>query len=53
MGQVMAKILVWQLGNPGATKDACISWLDKERHSGGLIIDEGTSEPASKRARTK
>ncbi|RDB28981.1 CCA tRNA nucleotidyltransferase, mitochondrial [Hypsizygus marmoreus] len=52
-GQVMAKIIVWQLENPQGTKDDCTAWLKEERRQGKLQVDDGTSEPAHKRARTK
>ncbi|KAF5377152.1 hypothetical protein D9615_006354 [Tricholomella constricta] len=52
-GEVMARILEWRLDNPDATKDECVAWLKEEQRQGRVETDKGSSEPASKRARTK
>ncbi|KAJ7748539.1 hypothetical protein DFH07DRAFT_830133 [Mycena maculata] len=52
-GHVLARVIEWQLQNPKGTVDECTAWLKNEQSSGRISIDEGTSEPASKRARTK
>jgi tRNA nucleotidyltransferase (CCA-adding enzyme) len=49
----MNKVVEWQLEHPHGSKDMCISWLKKEQQSGQLQVDYGSTEPASKRARTK
>ncbi|KAJ6626870.1 hypothetical protein B0H10DRAFT_1780327 [Mycena sp. CBHHK59/15] len=52
-GHVLAQVMQWQLQNPKRTRDECSTWLKGEQSSGRLNIDDGTSEPASKRARTE
>ena len=52
-GKVMARIVEWQLENPEGTKEACIMWLQERLQRGDLPIEEGSSEPVSKKARTK
>uniref|UniRef100_A0A0W0G6N6 Poly A polymerase head domain-containing protein n=1 Tax=Moniliophthora roreri TaxID=221103 RepID=A0A0W0G6N6_MONRR len=53
-GQVLAKVVTWQLENPQGTKDDCIAWLREERVAGNLLVGNVTSdtEPANKKART-
>ncbi|KAF8061010.1 hypothetical protein FPV67DRAFT_1423258 [Lyophyllum atratum] len=52
-GKVMNQLLEWQLGNPEGTKETCKAWLVDEHREGRIQTDDGSSEPASKRARTK
>ncbi|KAJ7124812.1 hypothetical protein C8R43DRAFT_1147023 [Mycena crocata] len=52
-GHVLAEVMDWQLQNPKGTIDECAAWLKAEQSAGRINIDQGTSEPASKRARTK
>ncbi|KAJ7456510.1 hypothetical protein FB451DRAFT_1407208 [Mycena latifolia] len=52
-GHVLARVMEWQLQNPKGTIEDCTTWLKSEQSSGRINIDEETSEPASKRARTK
>ncbi|KAJ7785788.1 hypothetical protein B0H16DRAFT_1295113 [Mycena metata] len=49
-GQILARVMEWQLQNPKGTIDECTAWLKEEQSAGRIDID---SEPASKRARTK
>jgi tRNA nucleotidyltransferase (CCA-adding enzyme) len=49
----MDKVSEWQLEHPQGTKDMCISWLKQEQYDGRLQVDDGTTEPANKRARKK
>ncbi|KAG6866248.1 hypothetical protein C0991_006835 [Blastosporella zonata] len=54
MGKVMAKILEWQLDNPGVTKEEARVWLVNQKNEDKIQIDdERNTEPASKRVRTK
>ncbi|GLB36528.1 putative tRNA nucleotidyltransferase poly(A) polymerase family protein [Lyophyllum shimeji] len=53
MGKVMSNMVQWQLENPEGTKEMCIAWLQDEQREGRIQTDDGRSEPASKRARTK
>lgn len=52
-GQVLAQVMEWQLQNPEGTKEACIDWLKAAHASGKLKIEEKSSEPALKKAKTK
>ena len=52
-GRVMARVVEWQLENPEGNKEACIAWLQERLHRGELSIEEGSSKPVSKKARTK
>ncbi|KAF8624267.1 hypothetical protein AX15_005961, partial [Amanita polypyramis BW_CC] len=54
-GELLARVIEWQLKNPGETKDSCIKWLKSEKEAGRLhFLDEKIAqEPASKHARTK
>ncbi|KAF9454980.1 hypothetical protein P691DRAFT_792086 [Macrolepiota fuliginosa MF-IS2] len=51
VGQVLNKIIEWQLEHPEGTRDECIDWLRQQRGAGRLQIDDNTSEPANKRPR--
>ena len=37
---VLAKVVEWQLENPKGDKDACVAWLEEERRSGRLNIED-------------
>ncbi|KAJ6604152.1 hypothetical protein DFH09DRAFT_1121786 [Mycena vulgaris] len=52
-GHVLARVMEWQLQTPTGTIDDCTAWLKGEQSSGRINIEEETSEPASKRAKTK
>ena len=38
-GHVLSQIMIWQLGHPQATKDACAAWLKEEADGGRLTLD--------------
>ncbi|KAK2461707.1 hypothetical protein APHAL10511_006170 [Amanita phalloides] len=52
-GQLLARMIEWQLENPIGTKDECIKWLQREKEVGNLRLPEINPGPASKRTRTK
>ncbi|KAJ7630487.1 hypothetical protein FB45DRAFT_915676 [Roridomyces roridus] len=55
-GQVLDRVMEWQLENPQGTAEECTEWLKGEHSAGRINISvgaSGTPEPASKRARTK
>lgn len=37
---MLAKVVEWQLENPKGDKDACVAWLEEERRSGRLNIED-------------
>ncbi|KAK7029656.1 CCA tRNA nucleotidyltransferase, mitochondrial [Paramarasmius palmivorus] len=53
-GQVLARVMTWQLENPQGTKDDCVAWLKNEQAAGNLTVGNtiSGSEPANKRVRT-
>jgi tRNA nucleotidyltransferase (CCA-adding enzyme) len=42
-GQVLAKVMEWQLQHPDQGKEECKTWLKGEQVSGRIVVDEGTS----------
>jgi tRNA nucleotidyltransferase (CCA-adding enzyme) len=39
-GQVLAKVVEWQLGHPDGSKEDCKFWLKDELKAGKIAVDE-------------
>jgi tRNA nucleotidyltransferase (CCA-adding enzyme) len=62
-GDVLAKVMEWQLDHPEGTKDECSAWLKEEHSAGRIPTDSPKSIPeknavegpssSSKRTKTK
>lgn len=39
-GQVLAKVMEWQLGHPNGTPEECETWLKAEQEAGRIIVEE-------------
>jgi tRNA nucleotidyltransferase (CCA-adding enzyme) len=56
-GEVLSRVLQWQLEFPAGTKEECTRWLRKEQQAGRIVIDEDSltkrGKPGGKDTRTK
>ncbi|TDL28902.1 hypothetical protein BD410DRAFT_781466 [Rickenella mellea] len=43
-GQVLSKIIEWQLQHPAGSKDECIVWLKGQQAEGVIVTDDGPSQ---------
>jgi len=51
-GQVLARMIEWQLEHPNGTKDECEKWLKVEHEAGRIHVEENiVSGSAGKRAK--
>lgn len=39
-GQVLAKVVEWQLEHPLGTKDQCVVWLKQEHQNGNISTED-------------
>jgi len=39
-GQVLARVIEWQLAHPDGTKDECETWLKAEQEAGRIRVEE-------------
>jgi tRNA nucleotidyltransferase (CCA-adding enzyme) len=46
-GEILSKIITWQLEHPDGTRDDCAVWLRRERDEGRIVIE--ASIPPGKR----
>jgi hypothetical protein len=51
-GQVLARVLEWQLDHPKATKDDCTKWLLQEQQAGRITVPPAP-EPTPKKMRIR
>jgi tRNA nucleotidyltransferase (CCA-adding enzyme) len=51
-GQVLARVIKWQLEHPDGTKIECEAWLKAEHEAGRIRVEENTA-PDSGGKRTK
>ncbi|KAJ7071400.1 hypothetical protein C8F01DRAFT_1317206 [Mycena amicta] len=52
-GQVVDKVIQWNLENPRGTAQECIAWLQEEKAAGKISVPESTGERTPKRAKTE
>nr|GAT43620.1 tRNA nucleotidyltransferase [Mycena chlorophos] len=52
-GQILAKVMEWQLQDPNGTAEQCTSWLREEKAAGRISVPDGTEERSPKRAKTR
>ena len=39
-GQVLAKVMEWQLEHTNGTREECEAWLKAEKNAGRIIVEE-------------
>lgn len=39
LGQVLSKVVEWQLEHPAGSKTACLAWLEGERANGHIVAE--------------
>lgn len=49
-GQVLARVIEWQLEHPDGTSSECEEWVKAEKSAGRINVEE-SSPPASKRGK--
>ena len=51
-GQVLARVVEWQLEHPVGDKDACTAWLKAEFAAGRISVEAAPAATSSKRGKT-